>query len=148
MKTVSAMLMAFFLGFSSLQATEDEGLKKLLELINQERVAQGKAVLQESAELMGVAWEWSYRMAKEKRLSHRKNLLELCEKYDYRFMNENLHMELSEFDPEKTVKSWMESPAHKRNLLEDKISLMGVGYSKAEDGTIFVVFNGAARTPQ
>jgi uncharacterized protein YkwD len=137
--------MALFLGLAQLPATEDESLKKLLELINQERVAQGKIALKESPELMGVAWEWSYRIAQERRMTHRRNLLELCEKYDYRFMNENLHMNLSEFDPAKVVQSWMNSTNHKRNLLEDKITLMGVGFSKAVDGSVFVVFNGASK---
>lgn len=145
MKTFLCVWMALFLGLVGLPATEDEGLKKLMELINQERVAQGKVALQVSPELMGVAWEWSYRIAQDRRMTHRKNLLELCEKYDYRFMNENLHMDLSEFDPANVFQSWMGSPNHKRNLMEDKITLMGVGYSKAADGSIFVVFNGTAK---
>lgn len=136
-----------FLSLNSLLATEDEGLKKVMELINVERLAAGKPALEVAPELMGVAWEWSYRLAQDQRLKHRKDLLALCEKYNYRFMNENLHLNITEFDPEKVVKSWMNSPAHMRNLLESKITLMGVGYSKSKDGTIFVVFNGAARAP-
>jgi uncharacterized protein YkwD len=145
MKIITAIGMVFFLGLGVLSATEDEGLKQLVVLINQERVTAGKKELIVAPELMDIAWEWSYRIAKERRMTHRKNLLELCEKYDYRFMNENLHMTLSDFDADKVVASWMNSTNHKRNLLEDKITLMGVGYSKAEDGSIFVVFNGAAK---
>jgi uncharacterized protein YkwD len=131
-------------GLNSGQATENQGLVKLIELINQERKTQGKLPLEKNPALMGVAWEWSYRIAQEKRLTHRKNMLELCEKYHYQFMNENLHLNLSEFDPEKVVQSWMASVSHRRNLLEDRITLLGVGYSQADDGSIFVVFNGAA----
>ncbi|MDZ4788492.1 MAG: CAP domain-containing protein [Blastochloris sp.] len=143
---LSVFLLGLFWGSTLQAAPDDPGLTKLMELINVERVALQKAPLEIAPELMGLAWEWSYRISQEKRLSHRKNLLELCEKYDYRFMNENLHLNLTgEFEPEKVVASWMNSPAHKRNLLEDKIKIMGVGYSRGVDGNLFVVFNGAAR---
>ncbi|NJK93251.1 MAG: CAP domain-containing protein [Blastochloris sp.] len=145
MKQLILLGLVLFTVLPDLQGTEDEGLKSLMQLINQERVKAGKKELVMSPDLMGIAWEWSYRMSKEGRLKHRKNLLELCEKHDFRFMNENLHLNLSEFSAAKVVKSWMESPAHRRNMLEDKIALMGVGYAKAGDGTVFVVFNGAAK---
>jgi uncharacterized protein YkwD len=53
---------------------------------------------------------------------------------------ENLYKEKDVPNPaEDAVKSWLQSPGHRRNMLDSGLAETGIGVANADDGTIYVV---------
>ena len=114
-------------------------------LINQKRVEMGFEPLVWSNELAAVARLHSQNMAEFKFFSHRglDNKL-VSDRADqlkigrWRSIGENIAFNRGFQDPVgKAVELWLDSPTHRRNMLDPNWKESAVGVAKAEDGSIY-----------
>jgi uncharacterized protein YkwD len=120
------------------------GEQALLE-INLARAEVGVGPLVFDVALTAKSQEWAEKLAKEGKLFHRRpaQLIEFMQEYHWRGLSENLHGSPGAMEPKECIASWLKSPVHRRNLLNPQSRLAGLGVAQAEDGTVYVVFNGA-----
>lgn len=121
--------------------------KDILKYINQERSKRKLEPFKYSQELSEVAQEWADHMAQKQKMAHRKTLMPILKKYNWRKMNENLFYSESTFPPSFVVECWMKSPPHRKNLLMSDITDAGIGIAQAKNGNYYVCFNGANTKP-
>ena len=114
-------------------------------MINQKRVEMGLAPLVWSDELAAVARLHSQNMAEFKFFSHRglDNKL-VSDRADqlkigkWRSIGENIAFNRGFQDPVgKAVELWLDSPTHKRNMLDANWKESAIGVAKGEDGSIY-----------
>lgn len=114
-------------------------------LINQKRVVMGLAPLVWSDELAAVARLHSQNMAELKFFSHRglDNKL-VSDRADqlkigrWRSIGENIAFNRGFGDPvSKAVELWLDSPTHKRNMMDPSWKESAVGVAKAADGSVY-----------
>ncbi len=136
----------------SLRAWSDDILTK----VNEERAVQGKPALIRSAELDNVAQAHARDMALRDYFSHDSEdygidyagRLDAVDPAPYNFMGENIAAGQS--SPTAAMTTWMNSPPHRDNILQDNFEHMGVGvYYDAGGGPytlywvqVFARFNG------
>lgn len=104
--------------------------KNVIDLVNLERVKQGKDILQESEKLNQVAQSKLEDMQKNDYFSHNsptgKKPWDWFAEKDYKFENAGENLALNFFTAEKQNQSWMKSVGHKANILNDKFTETGV----------------------
>ncbi len=114
-------------------------------LINQNRVERGLAPLVWSDELAAVARLHSQNMAEFKFFSHRglDNKL-VSDRADalkigrWRSIGENIAFNRGFTDPVgKAVELWLDSPTHKRNMMDPSWKESAVGVARAADGSVY-----------
>lgn len=137
------VLLAWFLA-SSLAWAQSDFVREALQEINEVRREAKLAELTLEPRLNSLAQLWAVRLAEEQRLVHRSmdNLKQVVVGNGWRGMNENLHRSTDGDDPAYVIRSWMNSPRHKGNLLMPNIRLAGLGIAKGKDGLTYVTFNG------
>lgn len=122
---------------------------ELLELqcvdeVNRQRQAYGLRALEPSRELLEVAREYSRWMAEEKFFSHvdphgqtvRQRVTEAGIKW--RVLGENLAYSNGYTNPvAASLRGWMDSPGHRRNILDRAFQKTAVGVWIADDGTVY-----------
>lgn len=96
------------------------------------------------AGLMNVAREWASVLAPNGELVHRTtdDLGNQRARNELRLINENLYFSSGNFDAKAIVTGWLNSPGHRANLLDPKITLQGVGLAQTPSGGYVAVFNG------
>lgn len=109
--------------------------EKLLELINQEREKAGLPQLTLSLELSRTASRHSADMAANNYFSHTNldglNFSERIKQSNYTFTaaGENLYAGNGPYNsPKNAVTAWMNSPAHRANILSPDFTEIGLGY--------------------
>lgn len=122
------------------------GAATSIDLVNQERRAQGIATLSTSSELNRIATDWSRQMAAEGRLYHNPNMRsEVCCS-SWRAENVGTHPSPSSVDAgvRRIHEVFMGSSGHRANILETRVDEIGVGVVQAEDGSLWItqVFRG------
>lgn len=123
-------------------AADDE--RRIFDLINSERQAQGLALLKFDAELSRVAREHSGEMATSNYLNHtnragqdagaraRENGI------DWRSLAENIARNQGFEDPAAfAVERWMKSAKHRANISNGSYTHTGLGVARAADGTFY-----------
>ncbi|MDD5262560.1 MAG: CAP domain-containing protein [Methylacidiphilales bacterium] len=120
---------------------------QVLVQINQERAKAGLAEVVLDENLNRLAGEWAAEVGRRDALVHRSDILKLEAEYGYSYMNENLYFSSAEPSPARMVAAWMNSPGHRRNLLNAQIDRIGLGMGKSATG-YYVVFNGAVHSRQ
>jgi len=112
--------------------------------INAARQHEGLAPLEIDAGLVNVAREWATVLAPTGQLVHRTpdDLGTQRAKNELRLINENLYFSSGNFDAQAIVEGWLNSPGHRANLLDSKITLQGVGLAPCPAGGYVAVFNG------
>jgi uncharacterized protein YkwD len=137
-------LLVWFLASSLLWAQSDF-VREALQEINEVRREAKLAELTLDIRLNSLAQLWAVRLSEEQRLVHRSldNLKKIVVGNKWRGMNENLHCSSDGDDAAFVIRSWMNSPRHKGNLLMPNIRLAGLGLAKGKDGQFYVTFNGA-----
>ncbi len=114
-------------------------------VINQKRIEKGLAPLVWSHELAAVARLHSQNMAEFKFFSHRglDNKL-VSDRADalklgrWRSIGENIAFNRGFGDPvAKAIELWLDSPTHKRNMLDSTWKESAVGVAKAPDGSVY-----------
>lgn len=112
--------------------------------VNRVRRARKLQRLSLFEDLLPVAREYSRRMAEEHFFSHDDpEGLTVRERVDgadikWRMLGENLAYSSGYINPvAASVHSWMDSPGHRRNILEADFSLTAIGVWIKEDGTVY-----------
>jgi uncharacterized protein YkwD len=112
--------------------------------VNHERVARGLVALDESDELLDVARGYSRRMAEQGFFSHQdpdgKTVRERVREagVTWHVLGENLGYSRGYVNPvAATVVGWMESPTHRKNILEPDFKQGAVGVWISDKGTVY-----------
>lgn len=102
--------------------------------INNARAGRGLGPLQVDGELTGIARRWSQRMADEQRLSHNPNLSREVT-HDWEKLAENVGFGP---DPGTIHDAFMNSSAHRANILDGALTHVGVGVVVDGAGQLWV----------
>jgi hypothetical protein len=132
-----AVFMAFFaflsLGYAIASSITAE---RVVALVNQARSKAGLAPLQENAKLSAAAGAKAEDMLKNDYFAHNspggKTPWYWIERagYNYKFAGENLAMNFESAEEEQ--KAWMDSPTHKKNILNSSYNDIGVGVKEGK----------------
>jgi uncharacterized protein YkwD len=117
------------------EMTKEE--QKLVELTNAERKKKELPPVKPSPLLFKVARAHSANMAKQAKMAHEldgKNPFERLKEagYKYYFAGENVAAGLDELD--EIMKGWMESEPHRKNILSEKFTEIGIGVARDKKG--------------
>jgi uncharacterized protein YkwD len=119
--------------------------RRIFDLVNQERTSRGLNALAWDDRLADAALSQSRSMARRGYFSHvdpvRGDLAQRLKeaKIPWHRIAENIFTEKEFADPaQRTVQSWMNSPGHRRNVLDKELTRAGVGAARAQDGTVYV----------
>jgi uncharacterized protein YkwD len=112
----------------------------MLKVTNEERAKQKLPALILNAELMKAARDHSANMAKQNKLEHvldEKTLEDRLKalKYDFSVTAENIAM--GQRSGAEAVTSWMKSPPHKANIMNDQYTEMGLGRAADDKGRYY-----------
>jgi len=130
---------------SSRRILEIESLEQqCLDEVNRVRRARGLVRLEVYEDLLSVAREYSRRMAEEHFFSHTdpdgRTVRERVDDADvkWRMVGENLAYSNGYINPvAASLHGWMESPGHRRNILDPDYRLTAVGAWIADNGTVY-----------
>jgi len=118
--------------------------QQCLDEINQVRRRSGVTKLMFFEELLPVAREYSRRMAEQHFFSHNdpegRTVRERVDEADirWRMIGENLAFSSGYVNPvAASLHGWMESPGHRRNILEPDFNLTAIGVWITGDGTVY-----------
>jgi uncharacterized protein YkwD len=132
-------------GLSSRRIREIESLEQqCLDEVNRVRRARRLVRLDFYDDLLPVAREYSRRMAEERFFSHTdpdgRTVRERVDEADirWRMVGENLAYSNGYINPvAASLHSWMESPGHRRNILDPDFRLTAIGAWIDSDGTVY-----------
>jgi uncharacterized YkwD family protein len=117
------------------QASNASGFEKqVIDLTNQERKKNGLDALKMDGELSNVAEMKSEDMKEQNYFSHTSptygSPFEMMENFgvDYSTAAENIAV--GQKTPESVVNAWMNSPGHRKNILNKQVTHIGVGTAK------------------
>jgi uncharacterized YkwD family protein/spore coat assembly protein SafA len=111
---------------------------QVIQLTNQERAKQGLPALKPDWQLSRVARYKSADMRDNRYFSHTSptygSPFEMMRDFNisYRAAGENIAM--GQTTPQQVVQGWMNSEGHRRNILSQKFTHIGVGYAKGGSG--------------
>lgn len=112
--------------------------RKVAELTNKERVANGLAPLTFDSSLSNVARIKSNDMFKNNYFSHTSptygSPFDMMRQYGITYYSAAENIAMGQRTPEQVVQGWMNSPGHKANILNDSLTHIGVGLS---DGNFY-----------
>jgi uncharacterized protein YkwD len=118
--------------------------QQCLDEINRVRRRSGLPSLAFNEDLLPVAREYSRRMAEEHFFSHNdpdgKTVRERVDEADirWRMIGENLAYSNGYVNPvAASLHGWMESPGHRKNILEPDFSMTAIGVWIKDDGTVY-----------
>jgi uncharacterized protein YkwD len=118
--------------------------QQCLDEINQVRRRSGITRLRFYEELLPVAREYSRRMAEQNFFSHSdpdgRTVRERVDEADirWRMIGENLAFSSGYINPvAASLHGWMQSPGHRRNILEADFNLTAIGVWITGDGTVY-----------
>lgn len=123
-------------------APADTASDTIVTAVNVERTRAGLAPLSVDPCLTGWATSWSDQMASTRTFEHQPldGMLREC---DARLVAENIGKTTGQV--ETLVVSWMDSPGHRLNILSRELTAIGVGVSRASDGTWYATQEFLAR---
>ncbi len=118
--------------------------QRVFDLINHERANHGVPALVMRSDLCGVARGHSQEMAEYNYLNH-ENIAGMSAAdrltnagIAWRTCGENIAYNSGYADPAaRAVVSWMESPGHRQNILNEAFTHTGVGVAQGASGTYF-----------
>jgi uncharacterized protein YkwD len=119
-------------------------LLRILGLTNQERMKMNLATLRPSNSLNLAAQRhaedmlrnniFSHVGSKGSTLTHRID----AANYYYEYIGENIFMQTPQNQPDQAVIRWMNSPGHRRNILNHNYTEIGLGYATDGDKHYYV----------
>lgn len=120
------------------QAPLNATMQRIVERVNEERRKAGvKTMVTVNATLMECAQQYSAVEASISTISHTGpdgstpgQRLRRCG-YNWRHYGENLAAGFS--NPDEVMNAWMNSPSHRRNILNPKVREIGLGFTHRED---------------
>ena len=119
------------------RALSSEGYAdRVFELLNQERRRHGLRQLRSDACSQGYATRWSAELARSERLRHQsmRPMMKTC-----RAKRVAENVALGTVGPERIMKTWMDSPGHRANILDPRLDWVGVAAARSESGRWYVV---------
>ena len=113
---------------------------------NHARVQRDRRAVRGNACVDRMAESWARHLAQTRSLVHRRlgRVLSQCNRS---YVSENLakYPVASGMTPaqvaRRTVRAWMRSPEHRRNLLSSRPRVIGLGVARSANGTWFIVQN-------
>jgi uncharacterized protein YkwD len=118
--------------------------QQCLEQINHQREARGIATLKLSQELLPLARYYSWRMAEEKFFAHTdpegRTVKERVSEYGIKWqvLGENLAYSNGYINPvAASMHGWMDSPGHRKNILDPSFNQTAIGVWIDEKGTVY-----------
>jgi uncharacterized protein YkwD len=118
--------------------------QQCLEQINHQREARGIATLRFAPELLPLARYYSWRMAEEKFFSHTdpegRTVKERVSEYGikWQILGENLAYSNGYVNPvAASLHGWMDSPGHRKNILDSSFNHTAIGVWISENGTVY-----------
>lgn len=131
---------------SEVNAGLENDERRILDLINRERTKKSLGTLEWNSDLARLARNYSQQMARENFFSHYdRNGSSVFERIkstkidDWNKLGENI------FECEGTreyvgmsVEKWLQSPGHRRNILDNEFNTSGIGIAMTRDGRIYV----------
>ncbi len=121
--------------------------KTLLDLVNEARKKEKLQPLKANAVLKQIARLHSENMAKQEKMAHQLDGKSVGDRttaadYDYRVVRENLAAAEGDADtpaptPKEIHDKWMESKGHKANLLDDRVTEVGIAIVVSKKGTYY-----------
>jgi uncharacterized protein YkwD len=125
-------------GEPEFRLSKDE--KALLDLTNKQREKEGLRPLRASAKLFEAARKHSANMAGQERLAHTldgKGPGERLREEGYRSFGWAENCAAGQRTPADAIDTWMNSPGHRRNMLDAQYIEVGLGITVSENGTRF-----------
>ncbi|WLR52206.1 CAP domain-containing protein [Bacillus tianshenii] len=108
--------------------------KQVVQLTNQERAKQGLKPLQADASLAKVARTKSADMRDKGYFSHNSptygSPFNMMKQFGIQYTAAAENIAAGQPSPEAVVKAWMDSPGHRRNILNPDMTHIGVGYAE------------------
>lgn len=130
-KTLTCKVEVDAIGEIAPQETIDE----IVALINKERVAQGKSKVVADTTLCEVAQLRAYDLTEV--FSHTRpngdNCFELLAEYDYEYSAVGENIAAGQKCEAEVMTDWLNSPGHRRNIMNKKYTKVGIGLVKDED---------------
>lgn len=119
------------------RGASNKAAKEVLKLVNAERAAEGLPALVADGKLDKYAYEWARTMAHAGRMYH-SNL-------GFAGNPRGENVAFGQDSPAEVVQGWMDSPGHRKNILSEDFTKMGLGLH--DDGTPYwaQVFAGGDR---
>ena len=114
--------------------------RKVLELTNQEREKAGLAPFKVHVKLSRAARCHSANMARQGMLAHTlddKGPPQRIAETGYRFVHYGENVAEGSRTPAEVVRTWMNSPGHRENILEPRLTQIGIGMSADPKGRKF-----------
>ena len=139
------MCVMFALGVSGARGQSNEEFE-IFQLVNVERARQRLRPLAWDDDVANVARDHSRQMARQNFFAHQdpkgRTVVDRAEQRDVRGwskIGENLFMcdEIDGFE-RYSVRGWIKSPSHRRNMLNREWSTTGIGVYRSRDGRIYV----------
>ncbi|WP_456272233.1 CAP domain-containing protein [Bacillus sp. AK031] len=114
----------------------DEYVQQVIDLTNGERKKNGLPALKPHAELSNVARIKSEDMVNKNYFSHTSptygSPFEMMENFGIEYSTAAENIAAGQESPKEVVQAWMDSPGHRKNIMNSQVTHIGVGY--AEDG--------------
>ncbi|TYS14488.1 serine protease [Rossellomorea vietnamensis] len=114
----------------------DEYVQQVIDLTNGERKKNGLPALKPHAELSNVARIKSEDMVNKNYFSHTSptygSPFEMMENFGIEYSTAAENIAAGQNSPKEVVQAWMDSPGHRKNIMNNQVTHIGVGY--AEDG--------------
>ena len=121
--------------------TEDATVVRVVQAHNKEREKQGLPPLTLEALLTDAARAHARDMAEHETMSHDgsdgSKPFERVQRSGYRYRNTGENVAFGTFGIPGLMQIWMDSPPHKKNILEESFTEIGVGYQKGASGRTY-----------
>ena len=104
---------------------------------NADRAAAGLPGLCANGQLAGFAQNWANQMAASQSLTH-QNIGGLIGGTSFATMGENILSGPGDYTAAEMEVAWMNSPAHRANILNGAFTQVGVGIAFSSDGRVWV----------
>ncbi len=115
--------------------------QKVIELVNQQRAYNGLPALKANWEVSRVARYKSQDMIDKHYFAHQSptfgSPFNMMENFGIRFSAAGENIAYGQRTPEEVMKSWMNSPGHRSNILNATYNQIGVGVAKSSNGTFY-----------
>ncbi len=115
--------------------------KRVVELVNQQREQAGLRAYRHNTKLSEVAREKSEDMRDNNYFSHQSptygSPFEMMDQFNIRYQAAGENIAQGQRSAEAVVNAWMDSPGHRRNILSNNFTEIGVGYAENEQGQPF-----------
>ena len=123
------------------ESSFSEFQNKVLELVNQERAKAGVKPLKGNLELSNVATIKSQDMIDKNYFDHNSptygSPFDMMKKFGISFNMAGENIAYGQRTPEEVMKGWMNSPGHRKNILNPNFEQIGIGIAKNSSGVTY-----------